>query len=282
MLEAAYELGSPADDYPVRIRARGPAVLSNPILNRGTAFTPAERRKLNLEGLLPSGMTTLEGQLRRVYAQYKRQPDDLSKNVFLTNMRDRNEVLFYRVLTEHLEEMLPIVYTPTVGKAIERYSHEYRRPRGVFLDVNHPEEVEKSLGNYGLAGDDVDLLVATDSEGILGIGDQGVGGIDISTGKLDVYIAAAGLHPRRVIPVVLDMGTDNLALLNDEMYIGNRHARVRDQRYDDLIDAYVRAATRLFPHAMLHWEDFGANNARRILNKYADQVCTRLRPPAAR
>ena len=274
MLEAAYELGSPAEGYPVRIRARGPAVLSNPILNRGTAFTPAERRKLNLEGLLPSGMTTMEGQLRRVYAQYKRQPDDLSKNVFLTNMRDRNEVLFYRVLTDHLEEMLPIVYTPTVGKAIERYSHEYRRPRGVFLDVNHPEEVEKSLRNYGLAGDNVDLLVATDSEGILGIGDQGVGGIDISIGKLDVYIAAAGLHPRRVIPVVLDMGTDNLALLNDEMYIGNRHARVRDQRYDDLIDAYVSAASKLFPHAMLHWEDFGASNARRILNKYADHVCT--------
>jgi malate dehydrogenase (oxaloacetate-decarboxylating) len=274
MLEAAYELGSPAEGYPVRIRARGPAVLSNPILNRGTAFTPAERRKLNLEGLLPSGMTTFEGQLRRVYAQYKRQPDDLAKNVFLTNMRDRNEVLFYRVLTEHLEEMLPIVYTPTVGKAIERYSHEYRRPRGVFLDVNHPEEVEKSLRNYGLAGHNVDLLVATDSEGILGIGDQGVGGIDISIGKLDVYIAAAGLHPRRVIPVVLDMGTDNLALLNDEMYIGNRHARVRDQRYDDLIDAYVNAAAKLFPHAMLHWEDFGASNARRILNKYADQVCT--------
>jgi malate dehydrogenase (oxaloacetate-decarboxylating) len=161
-----------------------------------------------------------------------------------------------------------------VGEAIQRYSHEYRRPRGVFLDVNHPEDAEESLSNYGLAADDVDLLVATDSEGILGIGDQGVGGIDISIGKLAVYIAAAGLHPRRVIPVVLDMGTDNLALLNDEMYIGNRHARVRDQRYDDLIDAYVTAATKLFPHAMLHWEDFGASNARRILNKYADQVCT--------
>ena len=208
-----------------------------------------------LQGLLPSGVTTLEGQLRRVYAQYRRQPDDLAKNVFLANMRDRNEVLFYRLLAEHLEEMLPIVYTPTVGKAIERYSHEYRRPRGVFLDVNHPEYVEESLRNYGLEGDDVDLLVATDSEGILGIGDQGVGGIDIAIGKLAVYIAAAGLHPRRVIPVVLDMGTDNLRLLNDEMYIGNRHARVRDQRYDDLIDAYVTAASKLFPHAMLHWED---------------------------
>jgi malate dehydrogenase (oxaloacetate-decarboxylating) len=216
----------------------------------------------------------LDGQLRRVYAQYQRQRDNLAKNVFLANMRDRNEVLFYRLLSEHLEEMLPIVYTPTVGEAIQRYSHEYRRPRGVFLDVNHPEDVEESLSNYGLAADDVDLLVATDSEGILGIGDQGVGGIDISIGKLAVYIAAAGLHPRRVIPVVLDMGTDNLALLNDEMYIGNRDARVRDQRYDDLIDAYVTAATKLFPHAMLHWEDFGASNARRILNKYADQACT--------
>jgi len=209
-----------------------------------------------------------------VYAQYRRQSDDLAKNVYLANLRDRNEVLFYRLLTDHLEEMLPIVYTPTVGRAIERYSHEYRRPRGVFLSVNQPEEVETALRSYGLAGEDVDLLVATDSEGILGIGDQGVGGIEIAIGKLAVYIAAAGIHPRRVIPAVLDMGTDNLALLNDPMYIGNRHARVRDQRYDDLIDAYVTAATKLFPHAMLHWEDFGASNARRILNKYAADVCT--------
>ena len=274
MYEAPYELGSAADGYPLRIRARGRSVLSNPMLNRGTAFTLEERRALGLQGLLPSGVTTLELQLRRVYAQCRRQPDDLAKNVFLANMRDRNEVLFYRLLTEHLEEMLPIVYTPTVGQAIEQYSHEYRRPRGVYLSVNHPEEVEESLRNYGMATDEVDLLVATDSEGILGIGDQGVGGIDIAIGKLSVYIAAAGLHPRRVIPVVLDMGTDNLRLLNDQMYIGNRHARVRDQRYDDLIDAYVTAATKLFPHALLHWEDFGAGNARRILDKYAADVCT--------
>jgi malate dehydrogenase (oxaloacetate-decarboxylating) len=274
MYEAPYELGSAVDGFPVRIRARGRSVLTNPMLNRGTAFTSEQRQMLELQGLLPSGVSTMEGQLRRVYAQYRRQPDDLAKNVFLAHMRDRNEVLSYRLLADHLEEMLPIVYTPTVGKAIERFSHEYRRPRGVFLSVNHPEEVEESLRNYGLDSEDVDLLVATDSEGILGIGDQGVGGIDISIGKLAVYIAAAGLHPRRVIPVVLDMGTDNLRLLNDEMYIGNRHARVRDQRYDDLIDAYVTAATKLFPHAMLHWEDFGATNARRILNKYASQVCT--------
>src|SRR5215204_58594 len=274
MTERPYEFAPTPEGPVLRVRARGTSVLATPILNRGTAFTPEERRALGLVGLLPEGTSTIDGQVRRVYAQFQRQPDPLAKNVYLANLRDRNEVLFYRLLTEHLDEMLPIVYTPTVGEAIQRYSHEYRRPRGVFLDVNHPENVEESLSNYGLTADDVDLLVATDSEGILGIGDQGVGGIDISIGKLAVYIAAAGLHPRRVIPVVLDMGTDNLRLLNDEMYIGNRHARVRDQRYDDLIDAYVTACGKLFPYAMLHWEDFGASNARRILNKYASQVCT--------
>jgi malate dehydrogenase (oxaloacetate-decarboxylating) len=170
--------------------------------------------------------------------------------------------------------MMPIVYTPTVGLAIERFSHEFRRPRGVYLSVDHPEDVETALRNTGRGPDDVDLLVATDSEGILGIGDQGVGGIEISIGKLAVYTAAAGIHPSRGLPVVLDMGTDNLALLNDEMYLGARHARVRDARYDRLLDAYVSAATKLFPNAMLHWEDFGASNARRILSRYADQCCT--------
>jgi malate dehydrogenase (oxaloacetate-decarboxylating) len=274
MYERPYDLVATPNGYGVRIRARGNAVLTNPLLNRGTAYTAEERRALGLTGLLPSGVSTIEGQLRRVYAQYRRQPTDLAKNVYLANLRDRNEVLFYRLLTDHIEEMLPVVYTPTVGQAIERFSHEYRRPRGVYLSVNHPEEAEESLRNYGMGVADVDLIVATDAEGILGIGDQGVGGIDIAIGKLAVYTAAAGIHPRRVIPVVLDMGTDNLGLLNDEMYLGNRHARVRDQRYDDLIDAYVTAATKLFPHAMLHWEDFGASNARRIVGKYADQVCT--------
>ena len=274
MYDRPYDLGRPEDGYPVRIRARGNQVLSTPMINRGTAFTLEEREALGLTGLLPGSVSTIDGQLRRVYAQYLRQPDDLAKNVYLVHLRERNEVLFYRLLTERIQEMLPIVYTPTVGRAIERFSHEYRRPRGVYLSVDRPQDVETALRNYGLGPDDVDLLVATDSEGILGIGDQGVGGIDIAIGKLAVYTAAAGIHPRRVIPVVLDMGTDNLALLNDEMYLGNRHARVRGQRYDELIDAYVTAATRLFPKAMLHWEDFGASNARRILNRYADQVCT--------
>jgi len=274
MDDAAFELVPIQDGYLARIRARGNNVLAAPLINRGTAFTLAERQALGLIGLLPTGVSTPEGQLRRVYAQYRRQPTDLAKHIALTHLRERNEVLFYRLLSEHIAEMLPIVYTPTIGLAIERFSHEYRRPRGVFLSVDAPQEVEESLRNYGLGAEDVDLLVATDSEGILGIGDQGVGGIDIAIGKLAVYTAAAGFHPRRVIPVVLDMGTDNLRLLQDEMYLGNRHARVRDQRYDDLIDAYVTAATKLFPQAMLHWEDFGVSNARRILNKYADQIPT--------
>jgi malate dehydrogenase (oxaloacetate-decarboxylating) len=274
MAVAPYELVHLPREVVARVRARGRSVLSSPTINRGTAFTLAQREQLELTGLLPTGVSTLEGQVRRVWAQYQQQSSDLAKWVYLANLRDRNEVLFYRLLSEHLPEMLPVVYTPTVGTAIERFSHEFRRSRGVFLSVDHPDQVETALRNTGLGPDDVDLLVATDSEGILGIGDQGIGGIEISIGKLSVYTAAAGIHPRRVLPVVLDMGTDNLKLLNDSMYLGERHARVRDQRYDELIDAYVTACSRLFPNAMLHWEDFGAGNARRILNKYADQVCT--------
>jgi malate dehydrogenase (oxaloacetate-decarboxylating) len=273
-VDRPYELTSEAGRMVARIRLRGASVLASPLLNRGTAFTAAERTELGLTGLLPDRVSTIEGQLARVYAQYLRQPDDLSKNLYLANLRDRNEVLFYRLLIDHIEELLPIVYTPTVGTAIERYSHEFRRPRGVYLSVNHPDQVEAAFRNYGLGPDEVDLIVATDSEGILGIGDWGVGGIQIAIGKLAVYIAAAGLHPRRVIPVVLDTGTDNPALLDDDMYVGIRQPRVRGERYDELIDTYVSTATRMFPHAMLHWEDFGAANARRILTKYEQTCCT--------
>ncbi|MDQ4091869.1 MAG: NAD-dependent malic enzyme [Actinomycetota bacterium] len=274
MHQLQYELTPTADGVVARIHARGSAVLASPTINRGTAFTIEEREALGLTGRLPTAVSTLDGQVRRVYGQYRAQTDDLRRWVYLANLRDRNEVLFYRLLCEHIAEMLPVVYTPTVGLAIERFSHEFRRPRGVFLSLDRPEDVEASFRNCDVGADDVDLIVATDSEGILGIGDQGVGGIEIAIGKLAVYTAAAGIHPHRVLPVVLDTGTDNVALLNDETYLGARHARVRDQRYDDLIEAYVTTATKLFPNAMLHWEDFGAGNARRILNKYADQVCT--------
>ncbi len=274
MYERPYELVGAADSLTARVRARGNDVLRNPMLNRGTAFTEAEREALGLDGLLPSAVSSMDGQVRRTEQQYRGQPDPLAKHVYLASLRDRNEVLFYRLLSEHLEEMLPIVYTPTIGDVIERFSHDYNRPRGVFLSIDEPDGIEGALRAYGLGPDDCDLIVATDSEGILGIGDQGVGGVQISIGKLTVYTAAGGIHPRRVIPVVLDVGTDNLRLLDDPMYLGNRHPRVRGRRYDDFIDAFVTAATTLFPNALLHWEDFGASNARRVLERYAPTCCT--------
>jgi len=272
--ERGYELANTPDGVVARVRLRGHAVLAAPMLNRGTAFTPAERAALGLTGLLPDAVSTMTGQLTRVYGQYLRQPDDLAKNLYLAILRDRNEVLFYRLLTEHIEEMLPIVYTPTIGTAIERYSYEFGRPRGVYLSVDHPDQVETAFRNHGLGPEDVDLIVATDAEGILGIGDWGAGGIAIAVGKLAVYVAAAGLHPGRVIPVVLDTGTDNPELLGQDLYVGARHPRVRGEQYDRLIEAYVATATKMFPRAMLHWEDFGAANAHRILARYAGSYCT--------
>ena len=258
----------------MQVGALGRLILMHPMANRGTAFTLEEREKLGLSGLLPSRVTTIEEQLRRIYAQYSRSPSPLAKFIQLTQLRDRNEVLFYRLLSEHLEEMLPIIYTPTIGEAIERFSHEYTGARAVFLSIDHPELVEQSLSDFGLDADDVDLVVVTDSEGILGIGDQGIGGVQIAIGKLGVYTAAAGIHPRRAIPVVLDVGTDNLGLLNSDLYLGERHARVRGERYDQFIELFVNAVTRQFPNAMLHWEDFGAANAHRILDRYCDRICT--------
>jgi malate dehydrogenase (oxaloacetate-decarboxylating) len=256
----------------IETTARGHAVLADPRLNRGTAFTKEERRALDLVGLLPPHVLTQDQQAARAYAQYSAQPNELAKNVYLTALHDRNEVLFYRLLGDHLPEMLPIVYTPTVGPAIERYSYEYRRPRGVYLSVNAPEDIERSLRASGLGSDDVDLIVATDGEAILGIGDWGVGGIDIAVGKLAVYTAAAGVDPGRTLPVMLDVGTNRKELLDDPLYLGNRHIRVDQDTYDAFIEAYVTAATKLFPDALLHWEDFGPTNARRILGRYRGRV----------
>ncbi|MFE7170041.1 NAD-dependent malic enzyme [Streptomyces sp. NPDC057616] len=257
-----------ADQSRFETSARGRAVLADPRLNRGTAFTERERRDLGLEGLIPPHVLTLDQQARRAYGQYTEQPTDLAKHVNLSALHDRNEVLFYRLLRDHLSEMLPIVYTPTVGTAIERYSNEYRRPRGIYLSVDAPEDMERALRSSGLAAGDVDLIVATDGEAILGIGDWGVGGIDISVGKLAVYTAAAGIDPARTLAVVLDVGTNRKQLLDDPLYLGNRHPRVDPATYDAFIDRYVTTAERLFPDALLHFEDFGPANARRVLDRY--------------
>ena len=254
------------------VTARGRNVLRDSRLNRGTAFTAEERSALGLEGLLPAAVLSLEDQAKRSYEQYLAQPTDLAKNGFLAALHDRNEVLYYKLLGDHLKEMLPVVYDPVVAQAIERYSHEFQRPDGVYLSIDDIDGVETALRNYGLGGDDVDLLVVTDAEEILGIGDWGANGMDISIGKLAVYTAAAGIDPDRVIPVMLDVGTDRESLLNDPLYVGNPHSRVRGERYDQLIKAYVETASRLFPNALLHFEDFGPSNARRILNEYRDKA----------
>lgn len=258
----------------VRIAARGREVLTHPMINFGTAFTRPERQGLDLIGLLPPSESTIYGQVKRSYKQYLNERDAVSRYSFLNSLKDRNEILFYRLVSEHLEEMLPIIYTPTIGRAIEEFSHWYNRPSGVFIDIDHPEEIEQSLEAYELGSEDVDLIVATDSEGILGIGDQGVGGISITVGKLAVYTAAGGIHPNRVMPVVLDTGTNNLRLLNDDSYLGVRHSRIRGDRYDEFIDQFAQTARRMFPHAMLHWEDFAAGNAHRVLARYRDELCT--------
>jgi malate dehydrogenase (oxaloacetate-decarboxylating) len=255
-------------------KARGLAVLNSPLLNKGTAFTAEERKGLGLTGLLPPQISTLGTQVKRAYSQYERLPDALSKNIYLTALHDSNEVLFYRLFSGHLREMIPIVNDLTVGMAMEQYHHECRPPRGVYLSIDHPEAIEEAFANLGVGSGDIDLVLATDAEQILGIGDWGIGGIEVSIGKLAIYTAAGGVDPTRVIPVMLDVGTNRESLLDDPMYIGNRHARIRGERYDDFIGAYVKVVTTLFPNAVLQWEDFAPGNGRRILEKYRDRICT--------
>jgi malate dehydrogenase (oxaloacetate-decarboxylating) len=214
---------------------------------------------------------TLDQQAQRAYQQMLRQGDDLAKNVYMEQLHDRNEVLYYRVLADHLTELLPLVYDPVIGDAIEHYSHEYRRPRGLYLSIDRADDMDKAFASLGLGPEDVDLIVCSDAEEILGIGDWGVAGSMIAVGKLAVYTAAAGIDPRRVIPVSLDVGTNNETLLNDPLYLGNRHARVRGGDYDAFIKKYLQTASSRFPNALLHFEDFGADNARRILVTYRDQ-----------
>src|ERR1700734_3083742 len=248
-----------------------PPVLSDPLSNHGAAFPEAEREALGLTGRLPAAVLTLDQQALRSYKQLQAQSGDLAKNVYLEQLHDRNEVLYYKVLLDHLAELLPVVYDPVIGDAIERYSHEYRRPRGLYLSIDRPDDMDSAFASLGLGPEDVDLIVCSDAEEILGIGDWGVAGSMIAVGKLAVYTAAAGIDPRRVIPVSLDVGTNNETLLNDPLYLGNRHARVRGADYDAFIKKYLQTASSRFPKALLHFEDFGADNARRILVNYRDQ-----------
>jgi len=250
-----------------------PVALSSPSLNRGVGFSHEERRRLGLTGRLPSGVLTLSQQAERVWRQLQGMPTDMARNLALDQLRYRHEVLFFKVLSEHLTELMPVVYTPTVAEAIQRFSGEYRGQRGLYLSIDRPEEIAEAFETLGQGPDDVDLIVCTDAESILGIGDWGVGGIQITAGKLALYTAGGGIDPRRTIAVSLDVGTDNEQLLNDPFYVGNRHPRRRGPEYDEFIRHYVETANRLFPHALLHFEDFGAANARAILDRYSSDYC---------
>ncbi|KAL8829614.1 MAG: hypothetical protein Q9191_001920 [Dirinaria sp. TL-2023a] len=249
----------------------GSALLSSPYHNKGSAFPPNERYDFKLHGLLPPNVQTLDQQVQRAYEQYTSCRDALAKNTFMTSMKDQNEVLYYRLIQDHLKEMFSIIYTPTEGEAIQNFSRLFRRPEGCYLNIFDKERVEVNLAQWGKA-EDIDYIVVTDGEEILGIGDQGVGGILISVAKLVITTLCAGIHPARTLPVVLDCGTDNEQLLNDELYLGLRRPRIRGKDYDELVDTFVQAAHKLYPKAYLHFEDFGLSNARRLLDKYSPQL----------
>ena len=264
-----------ADDYFVGgITMRGHQILNDPFKNKGTAFTQEERQELGLVGLLPPYVQTLEEQAAQTYAHMHQKGSDLEKRLFLMEIFNTNRTLFYYLFSQHLEEFNPIVYDPTIADTIENYSELFVDPQyAAYLDINHPENIEATLKNA--AGDrEIRLIVVTDAEGILGIGDWGTNGVDISVGKLMVYTGAAGIDPASVLPLVIDAGTNRQSLLEDPNYLGNRHERVRGDRYYAFIDQFVETVERLFPKLYLHWEDFGRGNAANILNKYKTKIPT--------
>lgn len=249
----------------------GRDLLRAPNFNKGSAFTARERDVFNLHGILPANIQTLDEQVRRAYDQYSSSPNALAKNTFMTSMADQNTVLYFRLILDNLKEMFPVIYTPTEGAAIENYSRLFRQPNGCFLTIDEPENVERNLSKFAGSGD-IDYIVVSDGEEILGIGDQGVGGVLISVAKLVLTTTCAGIHPNRTLPVILDTGTENQNLLTDELYLGLKRPRVRGEEYDAFVDRFVQGAKKLYPNAYIHFEDFGLSNARRILDRYRPHI----------
>ncbi len=256
----------------VEIPLTGYLLLECPMFNKGSAFPEDERKEFDLLGLLPPHIATMEEQLVRTYDNYQQKTTAQERYIFLTSLQDRNETLFYRLLQEHITEMLPIIYTPIVGIASQHYSHIYRRARGLYISYPYRESIEAMLRSVPYA--DVRAIVATDGERILGLGDLGIGGMGIPIGKLSLYTLCAGIHPATTLPIMLDLGTDNQELLNDPLYLGWRHERVRGTEYDAFVEAFVQAVMHVFPDVLLQWEDFAKNNARPLLDRYRDRLCT--------
>lgn len=261
----------------VRLRNRlaglptGIALLRDPTLNKGSAFTHEEREILGLTGLLPPRIHTIEEQVQRVLENLRKHSSDIERYVSLIALQDRNKTLFYRVLLDNIEELMPIVYTPTVGQACLEFGHIFRRPRGIYITANDQGRVAELLGNWPF--NDIRIIVVTDGERILGLGDLGADGMGIPVGKLALYSACAGIHPSLSLPITLDMGTDNARLLNDPLYTGLQHPRLRGQVYDDMIEEFILAVQQVFPSALIQFEDFANRNAFRLLQQYRDQVC---------
>jgi len=258
--------------YTVETALSGYELLNDPLLNKGTGFSDDERDAFDLHGLLPPRVTPLDMQVKRRLAAFRSQASDLHKYVFLRGLQDTNETLFYALLTQNIEEMMPIVYTPTVGLGCELFSHIFRKPRGLFLSLPHKDDIRRILGHPRFAR--VEAIVVSDGERILGLGDQGAGGMGIPIGKLSLYTACAGLHPSTTLPVLLDVGTDNKERLADPLYVGWQHERVRGAEYDALVETFVEAVSERWPHVLLHWEDFAIGNANRLLARYRDRLCT--------
>lgn len=254
----------------VEVSLRGAELLRHPMYTKGSAFSPAERRAFSLEGLLPSEVSTLDTQRKRMWASIERKDDPLEKYIGLAALLDRNETLFYRLLVDHVEALMPIVYTPTVGLAVQRFSHIFRRGRGLWITPEHAGRVDEVLG--AAPWSDVRLVVITDNERILGLGDQGAGGMAIPIGKIALYVAGAGIHPTRCLPISLDVGTDNAALREDPLYLGWRQPRLRGERYFALVDEVVSAIRRRFPRALIQWEDFKKDSAFALMDRYRHQV----------
>jgi malate dehydrogenase (oxaloacetate-decarboxylating) len=255
-----------------RVKTRDFELINNPILNKGTAFSLTEREQFNLFGLLPPEITTIEQQRQRAYQSFKDKPSDIEKYISLRTLQDSNETLFYNLLCDKVTEILPYVYTPVVGLACQQFSHIYRRPRGLFLAYPYQDKIDTILSNPRFKN--IKVIVVSDGERILGLGDQGAGGMGIPIGKLALYSACAGIHPAATLPIFLDTGTNNEGLLNDPLYIGWRNPRIRDAAYDNFVDIFVNAVKKHFPHAVLQWEDFGLQNATRLLDRYQDKLCT--------